>query len=303
MTAVPAPQDHQSAGETPLPGAEVLAAFGLHGEPRRMSGGRGSCVRVGDAVLKPVDADPDAVDWMAATMASVTERGFRVARPIPTTQGRWSFDGWTASQHLVGAEPDHRRAPRWDEILATGDAFHRALAHLARPAFLDRRDDPWQLGDHAAWHDAGPHGNEHVIVPGLIEPYEQLLALRRRLPVGRRQLIHGDLTGNVLLAPGLPPAVIDFSPYWRPPAFGAAIVVGDAVLWHGAGADLITRAAAQRGPDFVQFVVRALVYRLVTTNEFTHRCPDDDAPGSEIENYRRAASLLATAVTGQPSVR
>ena len=30
------------------------------------------------------------------------------------------------------------------------------------------------------------------------------------------QLIHGDLTENILFAEGLSPAVIDFSPYWRP---------------------------------------------------------------------------------------
>ena len=43
------------------------------------------------------------------------------------------------------------------------------------------------------------------------------------------QVIHGDLsgnvlTGNVLTAPGRVPAVIDFSPYWRPAAYADAIV-------------------------------------------------------------------------------
>lgn len=46
--------------------------------------------------------------------------------------------------------------------------------------------------------------------------------------------IHGDLTGNVLFAAGRAPAVIDFSPYWRPPVFAEAIVVADGLLW-GAG--------------------------------------------------------------------
>ncbi len=32
------------------------------------------------------------------------------------------------------------------------------------------------------------------------------------------QLVHGDLTGNLLFHTSLPPAVIDLSPYWRPTA-------------------------------------------------------------------------------------
>lgn len=76
------------------------------------------------------------------------------------------------------------------------------------------------------------------------------------------QLIHGDLTGNVLFADGLPPAIIDFSPYWRPPGFAAAIVVGDALLWEEAEEDL--PRGYDRVPFFNQYLVRALIYRAVT---------------------------------------
>src|SRR5438552_43170 len=59
-----------------------------------------------------------------------------------------------------------------------------------------------------------------------------LAALRPvRLPA---QLIHGDLGGNVLLAAGEPPAVIDFSPYWRPAGLALAIAAVDALTWSGA---------------------------------------------------------------------
>jgi len=47
----------------------------------------------------------------------------------------------------------------------------------------------------------------------------------------RSQLIHGDLTGNVLFAEHLPPAIIDLSPYWRPTSFASAIVIADALVW------------------------------------------------------------------------
>jgi hypothetical protein len=45
------------------------------------------------------------------------------------------------------------------------------------------------------------------------------------------QLIHGDLTGNVLFDDQLPPAIIDFSAHWRPVPYVAAIVVADALIF------------------------------------------------------------------------
>lgn len=45
-----------------------------------------------------------------------------------------------------------------------------------------------------------------------------------RLP---SQLVHGDIAGNVLFAAGQSPAVIDFSPYWRPPGYALAVAAVD----------------------------------------------------------------------------
>lgn len=80
------------------------------------------------------------------------------------------------------------------------------------------------------------------------------------------QLVHGDLTGNVLFAEGLLPAVIDFSPYWRPIGYAAGIVVADALVWEGADETLL--AAVEHVDDFPQYLLRALVYRAVTDRLF-----------------------------------
>jgi hypothetical protein len=73
--------------------------------------------------------------------------------------------------------------------------------------------------------------------------------------------VHGDLTGNVLFAEELAPAIIDFSPFWRPPAYASAIVVADAFVWDGADESLIDAVA--HIPHFPQFLVRALIMRAV----------------------------------------
>jgi hypothetical protein len=61
-------------------------------------------------------------------------------------------------------------------------------------------------------------------------------------------------------------AVIDLAIYWRPPAFATAIVVGDALTWEGADETLISAVTDTR--DFPQFLLRALIYRVITAALF-----------------------------------
>jgi uncharacterized protein (TIGR02569 family) len=149
-------------------------------------------------------------------------------------------------------------------VLAAGDRFHRAVAYLGRPAYLDRRSDPWALGDRVAWGEA----------PAPLKPP----ALRKVLDLCRplslvHQIVHGDLTENVLFAEGQPPAIIDFSPYWRPVGYAAAVVVADAVCWRDADpAPLLAYASSIE--QFPQLLVRALIFRMVTTIAFSRGEPD-----------------------------
>lgn len=115
-----------------------------------------------------------------------------------------------------------------------------------------------------------------------------LLAQLGQHPSGSvSQLIHGDLSGNVLFAPGLPPAIIDFSPYWRPPGFAYAIAAVDGVLWHGEGKALLRRAADEEGG--VDVVVRALLFRLIALNE---RSRFDPRALDELPQVRAAAAMV-----------
>jgi uncharacterized protein (TIGR02569 family) len=272
-----------------VPGRDVLDAFRLTGSPVALPGGEGRSVRVGDVVLKPAGDDQQSAEWLARTMVSIPEQGFRISRPLQTPDGAWTHRGWTASRYIPGDEPAHDTAPRWLEIIAAGRAFHRALAGLPRPDFLDRRSDWWETGSKVAWQEREPD-----LIAGLLKPYMELSSLLVSPLREQPQLIHGDLTGNVLFAPGLAPAVIDFSPYWRPAAFGEAVVVGDALIWHGADGDLLRQAASDSGADFIQFVARAVIYRLVTTSERCRSLRVEGSPDTvaELSRYERAASLI-----------
>jgi hypothetical protein len=141
------------------------------------------------------------------------------------------------------------------DIIEAGRAFHRAVAHLPRPHCLDERSDPWAAADKAAWGEqTGPlHGAFTAVARRLREALE---------PLGRSQLVHGDLTRNVLFTQHQPPAVIDLSPYWRPPEYAEGVVLADALCWHDASPSLLSGAGVS-----VAAVARGLLFRLLTTNE------------------------------------
>jgi uncharacterized protein (TIGR02569 family) len=195
--------------------------------------------------------DQEELRWQNLLLSRIRCDGFRVAPPHRARNGSLTVDGWCCRTWL----PGRHEARRWLEIVAIGYRFHAAFAAIDRPRFLDRRTDPWSIGDRVAWGELPAVDFAHVKhVPRLIAALRPLEA--------PSQLIHGDLAGNVLFADGLAPAIIDFSPYWRPTSFATAIVVGDALLWEGAGAEL--PQVFDRVPAFDQFLLRALIYRAVT---------------------------------------
>jgi uncharacterized protein (TIGR02569 family) len=234
------------------PSSAVLHAFGVDGPARRLTGGQGTSWAAEHVVLKPDGGTLHG--WLADVFADVTGEGFRLAAPVRTRDGAWSVQGWSATRRVQGAEPDYSAVSTWQEILTAGRAFHRAVAHLGRPAVLDQRQDWWAQADRAAWAERG------------IRFVPEFAALARRLedalqPLGRPQLVHGDLTQNVLFAAGLPPAIIDISPYWRPPAYADGIVVADALCWHDAPSSLsVTRRAVNR-PGIYGGVTRSRPHR------------------------------------------
>src|SRR4051812_23342860 len=260
------------------PPLAVLRAFGVEAPAQPLPGGQGTSWRAGDVVLKP---DTGAVhEYLAETLAPVVPDGFRLAQPVPTLDGGWVRDGWVAARWVVGTAPDPSAPSTWLQIVEPGRAFHRALADVDRPSFVDARQDWWAVADRVAWGER------------TVDLHPELLDVARRVgaalePLGPSQLVHGDLTNNVLFAAGLPPAVIDISPYWRPPAYAEGVVVADALCWHGASASLLDLADVP-----VAAVARALLFRLATTNERVASGTGGVDLPQEAERYARAADAI-----------
>lgn len=234
------------------PPQPVLAAFGAAGvRPVPFGGGQATSWLAGGLVLKPADFDRAELEWQAQVSSQISCDGFRLAQPRTAADGSLCIDGWCATEYLTGQHYQRR----WPEIIAVGERFHAALRGIPRPGFLDHRASPWATSDRVAWGEI-PAGDF-----AQVNHLPRLTAALRPVPAPS-QLIHGDLSGNVLFHDQLPPAIIDFSPYWRPAAFASAIVAADALAWEGADARILD--AVSHIDDFGQYLIRALIFRAVT---------------------------------------
>jgi uncharacterized protein (TIGR02569 family) len=259
------------------PPSFVLEAFGVSGSPVSLEGGQGSSWRVGGVVFKPLalDLDEESLAWQAEVFAATAGEGFRISLPLRAESGAFTVEGWCASEAVDGRHEERR----WAEIIAVGERFHAALAGVPRPEFFAHRTDPWSVADRVAWGEVSAGEFMHVKhLPRMVSALKPISA--------PSQLVHGDLGSNVLFDDQLPPAVIDFSPRWRPPAFASAIVVADALVWEGADESVLDAVAHIE--NFSQYLVRALIFRAVTDRLFRL---DEPIRPDEGDPYLRAVDL------------
>jgi uncharacterized protein (TIGR02569 family) len=236
---------------TVSPPEELLAAFEVHDrEVAPLQGGQGTAWGTIALVFKPLDMSIEALEWQERVLGGIEEDGFRVARPVRAADGRLAVADWSAWQRTAGEHLPRR----WAEICSAGERFHRACAEVPVAGWHLRLSDPFARADRAAWDDAAVDEFTHL-------PPVARLAGHLRPVRESGQLIHGDLTGNVLFHPHLPPAIIDLSPYWRPPAFASAVVALDALVWEGADRGVLS--VLEGHPDPSQHLLRAAIFRIV----------------------------------------
>jgi hypothetical protein len=94
----------------------------------------------------------------------------------------------------------------------------------------------------------------------------------------------------VLFAGDEPPAVIDFSPYWRPAGLALAVAAVDLLTW--AGASPVILGDLDGEPGIGQLLIRAHLGRLVT--EVVVR-----GDGNGIDTVERAARPVTGLLLGR----
>ncbi|HEY0736546.1 MAG TPA: phosphotransferase [Herpetosiphonaceae bacterium] len=236
---------------------ELERWFVLDGPVARLPGGEGRTYRAGDVIYRR-DANAEENAFIVELYRSIEQRGFRVPLPLRSTSGAWTTaEGWTAWTFVSGQPAT---IADLEQVIPAIQSFHRVLARVARPAYLDRRDSPYDRADRLAWSDA-PEVDDRFAA--LIAP---LMQRKRALPDLGCQLIHGDLNEqNILVAPGQPPALIDMTPYWRPAPFALAVLA----FWIGPyrGDAAVLRLFAQI-PAFDQMLIRMALRTIFVSQEF-----------------------------------
>ncbi|MBU1167447.1 TIGR02569 family protein [Patescibacteria group bacterium] len=233
-----------------LPNQIVLEAFEVSGKPIRLKGGGGTCYRVDDIVLKPTK-DIVVASWIAKIYDNLKSDEFRIPKPIRAKDNSWVYNGWTANKFVEGKHEDGN----YDKAIKLSKIFHKALLGISKPTFFDNRNDIWAIADRIAWEELPPPDFELTN-----KPLRKIFGILKKneLP---NQLIHGDWgTGNILFSKELGPAIIDFSPYWRPADFAIAVMIVDALVYEGADKSIIDLCSDIQ--NFDQLLLRALVRRI-----------------------------------------
>jgi hypothetical protein len=209
------------------PTTSTALAFGSAVEPVLLPGGRGTTYRAGGIILKPAGTEEHEM-WVADMLATLPDNpAVRFARPVRSVSGAWVHEGYVAWTFLEG---EHVRGYYQQKIMAS-----RALHHLLRPAtkppFLDTPTNSWgAANDLALQRRDAVYDAEFGRLIDQITPHLQPLHLPD-------QLVHADLSGNFLVAPGLPAAIIDLSWAWAPDGYGEGIMLADVIAWEHATAE------------------------------------------------------------------
>jgi uncharacterized protein (TIGR02569 family) len=240
---------------------DVLDAFNLQASPEQLSGGSRPTFKVGNAVLKRVEEtslennhSPELIEWIAAFSQALKQDGFRFPKALQTKEGKWiTPDGWTAWTVIAGR---HSTKEDVAGVIEGIVAFHQALAGIPKHPLMDENQTAWGKADRWCWGAKPEH--IHPVVEPLVKTFYEL---RRPVEGLKSQLIHGDLSlANILIAPHLPPAFLDLSPFWRPVEFA----VGMYANWVGPRqSDVSVLKYFQHIQAFDQMVLRASIRMLL----------------------------------------
>ncbi len=223
--------------------------------------GVGPLWRCDEIALRPVTSPAEA-SWVAQTLGELHVPDLRIGRPLRSSDGRWVVGGWVAFRHIEG-----RPEPRYDDVVSASLRLHKATADLRTPRFLSARADVFAMADRAA---AGTE--EAPLDPALGGRLFDVLSGSRK-PLGlRAQVVHGDLFGNVLFVGDAAPGIIDFTAFYRPAEWAAAVVVVDALAWGGADDGLLRRWSHL--PEWPQALLHALLFRLAVHALHPHSTPE-----------------------------
>ncbi len=242
------------------PPAGVLDAFGIQGTLARSTGGMQGVFLAGDFILKYYSNALEA-QYICACYQQLRNETVVVPQPLTSSNQRLVEDGWIAYPRIPAKDIQGDHAFRY-EVART---FNERTRDLPWRHELDERDDPWSSAHRIA---LGVQKLDPNHSPQATELITRLLELCRGT-LTEPLVYHGDLANNILLHDGGRPVVLDFSPVRAPHRYAEAIFLVDIFAYQKAPAAFLSELLDDAG--FVEFLIRATVFRLACSAEFERR--------------------------------
>ncbi|TMU83548.1 hypothetical protein FGG79_19140 [Bacillus sp. BHET2] len=237
---------------------ETVHSFNLNGEIVPLLGGQNTSVRVNDAVLKPVE-EVLHYEWLLTIIERFNPQGYRLSKPVRSNKGTFVSGGWICTQFECGEEENGRIK----EKLQVARLFHHDLSNINVKDMV-QVDNRWAKAHRIAWQTEEiskelPNKTRKIINDLLLK-----VSLNEHYKV---QIVHADLSGNILFEEVLPPLVIDFSPTVAPVEYAEAILVCDCIAWQGSKVSEID--VLSNNEFYKEMIIRAVVFRLAVEAIFS----------------------------------
>jgi hypothetical protein len=290
------------------PSQAVLHAFELEHTLLPLPGGITHSTYIsGHRVLKRIDNREEA-QWAARLLSDplLQSDQFRIPLPVEPVgrPGQFVVESWTCSNFVAGTSDSPKTLRQWAEILKAARAFHAILKQAvpSKPAFLDVQRHRWDVAAMVAFGelDCPDLPLDAVRMLGRLREVEKDIdrltdeqeeeAELFKVP----QLVHSDLAGNMLLTRDKPPAIIDFSPMWRPAAWAEAIIISDGLVEYGADHHLVELGGISRAR--LEMLVKAMVFRVISD-----WLGEEDSMAGMQPKWARAIELVRTVASNRGS--
>ena len=198
----------------------------------------------------------------------------QLSKPIKSNNGKFVYKGWCCTRY----EPGEHRKGNVKQKLEVSRLLHHDLADT-NFINIPKSDDPWSKSQRIAWQ------NERLpqhISKNAFKILEELLSKVKLKENYKVQIVHSDLSGNILFDKDLTPLIIDFSPAIAPVEYAEAILICDSIAWEESPTseiELICHSEVN-----VEMILRAVIFRLSVAAIFAEDNQDEFI--NEYQNFK-----------------
>lgn len=259
---------------------EIIDLFGLKGAIKKLSGGQGESIRIGNYALKPV-TEIEKYTWTGQVLETLPDSlDLKIARPIRSKKGNFTENSYGVTQYLEGTF----LTGHIPQKIAACQILNELLASVQQPSEWVLWSSPWQWANQIAWQQtklpADTHPESRKLIELIQEGYQPIQLTN--------QLIHSDLAGNILFNESMP-VVIDFSPEFRPAAYAEVLTITDSIAWHNENPESLWHIH-HPSEIVIQLALRAVIFRLSVNLFFQPQ--NNELFNKELKNFLPVINFL-----------